>query len=283
MPILSSELIINQDGSIYHLGARPGDIAPLIITVGDPNRVALVSQYFDEIEFKLSRRELVIHTGRIGNKRISVVSTGMGTDNIDIVLNELDALFNIDFDSRTIKDQLTSLKIIRLGTSGTILAELPLGTILASELAIGYDGLLDYYELPLHPLSDFGLPLLNNTKGYIVPGSKSLLNTVGKEYRKGVTYTAAGFYAPQGRTLRAKSTLPNLIDQLKNISLPGNRKVSNIEMETSGIYGLGLALGHDVLSISVIVADRVNGKFHQQPDQAIKDMIEDGLEKITQI
>ncbi|HZH67952.1 MAG TPA: nucleoside phosphorylase [Chitinophagales bacterium] len=281
MRIPSSDLIINQDGSIYHLGLQPGELAPLIITVGDPDRVPLVSQYFDEIDFKTFRREFVTHTGRIGNKKISVLSTGMGTDNIDIVLNEIDALFNIDFESKQIKKQLTSLKIIRLGTSGTIQQDIPLGSILASELAIDYDGLLSFYELPPHRFSNFKLPLLNNRKAFIAPSSELLLDTIAKEYIKGITYTAVGFYAPQGRLLRAKPSLPNLLDQLRRISFPKNRKITNIEMETSGLYGLGHILGHEMLSISVILADRVNGKFLQQPEKAIQNMLEDCLEKIT--
>ncbi len=280
MQIASSELILNEDGSIYHLGLKPGEVAPMIITVGDPDRVPKVSQYFDSIEHKVSRRELVTHTGYLSDKRISVISTGMGTDNIDIVLNELDALFNIDFDTRTIKQELTSLRIIRLGTSGTIQEDIPLGTILISELAIGYDGLLGYYTIPPHRFTGFKAPDIGGVKGYVVPGSKMLLDRIGKDYIKGVTYTAAGFYAPQGRKLRADVTAENLIENLKNITLPGNRKVTNIEMETSGLYGLGYALGHEVISISVILADRVHGEFHPDPDVVIRKMLEDCLDKI---
>lgn len=227
--------------------------------------------------------ELVTHTGTLGGKPISVVSTGMGTDNIDIVFNELDALFNIDFGTRTIKKDLTSLKIIRLGTSGTIQPDIKLGSIIASEYAVGYDGLLGYYELPIHKLSHIDVPDLGDSKGYIVSGSTYLLNTIAQDYQRGITYTAAGFYAPQGRQLRAKVTIPNLIEQLQEISFPDNRKITNIEMETAGIYGLGSTLGHEVISISVILADRVNEVFHAQPDQAIQKMLEDCLEKITHI
>ncbi|HUH73160.1 MAG TPA: nucleoside phosphorylase [Chitinophagales bacterium] len=279
----SSELILNPDGSVYHLGVKPDELSPIIITVGDPDRVPMVSKYFDEIFLKVNRRELVTHTGRIGNQNVSVVSTGMGTDNIDIVFNELDALFNIDFETRTVKDKITSLKIIRLGTSGAIHHDIPLDSIIASEYAIGYDGLLGFYEIPAHRFSDIQVPNLGDAKGYVVPGSELLLNTIGRDYIKGVTYTAAGFYAPQGRILRAKVTQPDILHQLLTIQLPLQRKITNIEMETSGLYGLGHALGHEVISISALVANRIDGTFSQNPEQTVIRMIEESLAKIEEI
>jgi uridine phosphorylase len=279
----SSELILNSDGSIYHLGLKPGDLAPIIITVGDPDRVPMVSKYFDETYLKVHRRELVTHSGRIGNQNISVVSTGMGTDNIDIVFNEIDSLFNIDFETRKVKKEVTSLKIIRLGTSGAIHHDIPLDTIIASEMAIGYDGLLGFYEIPPHRFSEIKVPDLGNTKGYVVPGSELLLNSIGKDYVKGITYTAAGFYAPQGRILRAKVTQPDILQQLLSIPLPNHRKITNIEMETSGLYGLGYALGHEVISISVLLANRIDGTFSKQPEESIVRMIEDSLSKIESL
>lgn len=281
MYISSSELIINQDGSIYHLGIKPGEITPLIITVGDPDRVPMVTKYFDEIYLKINKREIVTHVGRLGNQRVTVISTGMGTDNVDIVLNELDALFNIDFATRTIKKELTTLKIIRLGTSGAIQDDIPLGTILASEFAIGYDGLLGFYQCPQHRFSDVKVPDLGTSKGFVVPGSELLLNKIAKDYVKGVTYTAAGFYAPQGRQLRAKTTQPDLLQQLKDLSLPGGRRVTNIEMETAGLYGLGHDLGHEMISISVLLANRIKGTFSANPEAAITNMLEDCLERIA--
>ena len=278
--IAASELILNPDGSVYHLGVKPEDVADTIITVGDPDRVPLVSQYLDEIEFKKNRRELVTHTGRLGKKRITILSTGMGTDNIDIVLNELDALFNINLESREIKKDITKLKIIRLGTSGAISDKIPLDTLIASEYAIGYDGLLGFYQLPAHPLSNVHVPEIGGNKGYIVPGSAALLNQLPDLFVKGVTYTAAGFYAPQGRIIRASVIHPHLLETLGNISLPGDRYITNIEMETSGLYGLGYALGHEVLSISVLIANRIKGTFSSQPEVAIHQMIESSLESI---
>ncbi len=279
----TSELILNPDGSIYHLGLKPGELASLIITVGDPDRVPMVSKYFDEIFLKVNRRELVTHTGRVGNKNISVISTGMGTDNIDIVFNEIDSIFNIDFETRTIKKEITSLNIIRLGTSGAIHHDIPLDTIIASEFAIGYDGLLGFYDIPPHRFSDIQVPDLGNTKGYVVPGSELLLNSIGKDYVKGVTYTASGFYAPQGRVLRAKVTHPDILDQLLSIQLPNQKKITNIEMETSGLYGLGHALGHEVISISALVANRIDGTFSQNPEKTVIRMIEESLLKIQDL
>lgn len=278
--IASSELILNQDGSIYHLGVKPGDVAPTIITVGDPDRVPLVSKYFDEIYLKVHKRELVTHTGRIGNKNISVLSTGMGTDNIDIVFNELDAIFNIDFETKTIKEKITPLQIIRLGTSGTIHEDIPLNTILASEFAVGYDGLLGFYAEKPHRFSHFKTEMLGETKGYIVPGSEYLLEKIAGDYLKGVTYTASGFYAPQGRQLRAEVSQVNLIEKLQKITFPDNRKITNIEMETAGLYGLGHILDHEVISISVILANRANGTFATDPEASVQLMLSNCLEKI---
>ncbi|MCZ2394353.1 MAG: nucleoside phosphorylase [Chitinophagales bacterium] len=281
--IAASELILNSDKSIYHLGVKPGEVAPTIITVGDPDRVPMVSQYFDEIFFKVSNRELVTHTGRIGNKNISVISTGMGTDNIDIVFNELDAIFNIDFETKMIKEDITSLQIIRLGTSGTINEDIPLNTIIASELAIGYDGLLGFYSDRPHRFSHIQAEMIGEVKGYIVPGSEYLLEKIARDYLKGITYTASGFYAPQGRQLRASTSQTNLIEKLQKMNFPDNRKITNIEMETAGLYGLGHLLGHEVVSISVILANRVNGTFSTHPEIAIKGMLEECIEKIANL
>lgn len=283
MHIPSSEFITNQDGSIYHLGLKPGEISPTIITVGDPDRVPMVSKYFDEIYLKVHKRELVTHTGRIGNKHVTVISTGMGTDNIDIVLNELDSVFNIDFETRQVKENLTKLQIIRLGTSGAIQDDIPLETILATEYAIGYDGLLGYYQIPEHDFSHIEVPFMGDTKGHVVPASKKLLDSIAKDYVKGVTYTAAGFYAPQGRQLRAKVTQTDLLQRLKHLPLPDGRRVTNIEMETAGLYGLGYALGHEVISISVLLAHRMKGTFSANPEAAVVKMIEDSLEKIEKL
>lgn len=278
--IPASELIINPDGSIYHLGVKPGELAPIIITVGDPDRVPMVSKYLDEVFVKVHRRELVTHSGRLGSKNISIISTGMGTDNVDIVLNEIDALFNIDFETRTVKEELTKLKIIRLGTSGTILHDIPLDSILASEMAIGYDGLLGFYNIPPHRFQDIKVPDLGGASGYVVPGSEYLIEKLAHDYILGVTYTAPGFYAPQGRILRAQVAQKNIIQQLINTQLPNNRKITNMEMETSGLYGLGWTMGHEVISISTILANRIDGTFSKNPENSIDNMLKDCLQKI---
>jgi uridine phosphorylase len=276
----ASELIINPDGSVYHLGIRPEDIAPIILTVGDPDRVPMVSRYFDSVRFKHAKREIVTHTGRIGRVDVSVSSTGMGTDNIDIVMNELDALVNIDFESRTVKKELSSLSIIRVGTSGCIQEDIEIDSMLASEWAIGYDGLLGFYEHVPNELDSAPLPDLGDIKGSINPASKRLLEKLAFDCYKGVTYTAAGFYGPQGRQLRARLSDQHLIDKLTSIRLPGNRRVTNIEMETAGLYGLGDLLGHEVISFSVLLAHRIHGTFSNQPEASVDKLIRMILERL---
>jgi uridine phosphorylase len=276
----ASELILNADGSVYHLGLRPEDIAPIILTVGDPERVPLVSRYFDSIRLKKNRREMVTHTGRIGNIELTVLSTGMGTDNIDIVMNELDALVNIDFESRAVKEKLSSLPIIRIGTSGCIQEDIAIDSILVSEWAIGYDGLLGFYGHAPNEFDDTILPELGRVRGSINPGSKRLLQLLGKDCYHGVTYTAAGFYAPQARQLRARLSDPDLLSKLSAIRLPGGRRVTNIEMETAGLYGLGDLLGHEVISFSVLLAHRIHGHFSAQPEKSVDRLIRMVLERL---
>ncbi|MFA4978914.1 MAG: nucleoside phosphorylase, partial [Sphingobacterium sp.] len=215
--INESELILNSDGSIYHLNLLPEDLANTVITVGDPDRVAKVSKYFDRIELKKGKREFITHTGYLGNKRLTVISTGIGTDNIDIVLNELDALANIDFANRTVKSTLSSLDIVRIGTSGAVQQDVEMGTILASAYGIGLDALMNYYqgsydgeEQALQAeLAEYFSAL--NLKPYVAKAGASLLDRIAFDLPKGVTLTAPGFYAPQGRTVRSTNTIPNFI------------------------------------------------------------------------
>lgn len=282
--ILSSELIINEDGSIYHLGLKPDEIADTIITVGDPNRVLSVSQYFDSIELKKSNREFVTHTGYIGNKRLTCISTGIGTDNIDIVINELDALKNIDFESRTIKENPTSLSLIRIGTSGAIQPDIPIDSYLVSEFAIGLDGLMGYYNYIyqnnkwqdiLHPaIKDFGiLP-------YFSKSDNELLQKIGDGFLKGITITNTGFYGPQGRNVRASVKNKDYIDTLVSIDFEG-RKITNLEMETAGIYALSSMLGHQAISLNAILANRSLGVFSQQANKTVDTLIRQVLEKLV--
>jgi uridine phosphorylase len=286
--IPESELIINPDGSIYHLHLQPHQIAETIITVGDPGRVPEVSKHFDSIQHKVLYREFLTHTGYLNNKPLTVISTGIGTDNIDIVMNELDALVNIDFETRTVKDALTSLQLIRMGTSGAASADVAIDSILLSEVAIGMDGLMNFYELEnsiwetvyLEAFISHIKPYFKEIKPYIASADPALLEKFDKHYAKGTTVTASGFYGPQGRTLRAKNEFKNfagVINQFRHKHF----SISNLEMETAGIYGFGKILGHQCLSINAILADRVNQKFSTNPQKVIDKMIEESLEIIT--
>jgi uridine phosphorylase len=288
MEIEESELILNADGSIYHLNLLPEDIAETIFLVGDPDRVEEVSRYFDNVEVRKQKREFVTHTGYIGKKRLTCISTGIGTDNIDIVLTELDALVNIDLKSRKTKEHLSSLNFIRLGTCGSLQKDIEVDSFLASEYAIGLDGLLGFYNFEiseedmqfLEPI----LPIVKNLGVHpvIVKGSDKLLNSVAKDMRKGVTLTNSGFYGPQGRTVRIAPKDKNYIDELSAISLPGGRKFTNMEMETSGIYGMNKLLGHHALSLNAILANRVTGVFCKDPHKATDNLIRYALEKIVE-
>lgn len=282
-----SDLIINEDGSIYHLNLLPEDVAETVITVGDPDRVSEITKYFDKIELKKGKREFITHTGYLGHKRITVLSTGIGTDNIDIVLNELDALVNIDFKTREIKRELTSLNIIRIGTSGAVQPDLPMGTILASSFGLGLDALMNYY---LHELSGEEHSLLDHIKThfahlknihpYLTAADPVLLNTIGKGLVQGITATAPGFYAPQGRKVRAKNAIPNFIEMINSFR-QGTYRITNLEMETAGIYALSKSLGHRALSINAVLASRVKFEFSKNPQQVVEKAIQLILERLS--
>ncbi|QIL42110.1 nucleoside phosphorylase [Pedobacter sp. HDW13] len=286
MKIAESDLIINPDGSIYHLNLLPDDIADNVITVGDPDRVGEVSKYFDKIEFKKGKREFITHTGYVGKKRITVLSTGIGTDNIDIVFNELDALVNIDFETREIKKHLTSLNIIRIGTSGAVQPDIPMGTILASSYGLGMDALMNYYY---HELTGDERSLMDDLKShfghlkninpYLTAANDNLLNTIGKNMHHGITITAPGFYAPQGRIVRAKNAIPDFISLINSFS-SNQHRITNLEMETAGIYALAKVLGHKALSVNAILASRVKFEFSSNPNKIVDDAIKMVLERI---
>src|ERR1700748_51913 len=262
--IAESELIINARGAIYHLDLRPEELATTVLTVGDPDRVAAVSKYFDSIEHKSQHREFVSHTGYLGHKRLTVVSTGIGTDNIDIVLNELDALVNIDFATRTIKPTLTQLTIIRMGTSGALQKDIPVDGWVASTHGLGIDNLLNFYrheenneeQQLLHSFSTQTQLHHRLAQPYISGASASLLRHFTDGIHQGITVTCPGFYGPQGRVLRLGLTQPELIDRLTGFSY-GPYRITNFEMETAGIYGLGKLLGHHCLRLSAIVANPI--------------------------
>ena len=282
--IAESELIINKRGAIYHLDLRPEELATTILTVGDPDRVGTVSKHFDTIEHQAQHREFVTHTGRIGKKRISVVSTGIGTDNIDIVLNELDALVNIDFSTRTVKSRLSPLTIIRVGTSGALQKDIPVDSLVASTHGLGIDNLLNFYRHEeneeekeiLHSFSTQTQLHHRLAQPYISGASASLLRHFTGGFHQGITVTCPGFYGPQGRVLRLGLSQPELIDRLTGF-VYGPHRITNFEMETAGIYGLGKILGHSCLSLSAIVANRVEKQFSKDGNAAVERLIQETL------
>lgn len=288
--IAESELIINSRGAVYHLNLRPEELADTIITVGDPDRVGAVSKHFDQIEHQFQHREFITHTGRIGQKRISVVSTGIGTDNIDIVLNELDALANIDFNSRTINPTLKALTIVRFGTSGSLQAEIPVDSFVASTHGLGIDNLLNFYrhdnnEEEKYILREFVTHTHLDSKTaspYIASAGTSVLKHFVDGYHQGITITSPGFYGPQGRVLRLGLSNPDLIDQFSTFRY-GNHRISNFEMETSAIYGLGRLLGHHCLSLNAIVANRVKKEFSKDGGAAVEQLITKSLGILSSI
>lgn len=286
--IAESELILNHRGAVYHLDVLPEELAGEIITVGDPDRVAAVSKYFDVVEIKRQHREFVTHTGRLGSKRISVVSTGIGPDNIDIVLNELDALVNIDFNTRQIRPTLRSLTIIRVGTSGSLQSDIPVDSFVASTHGLGLDNLLNYYrnehnEQEISLLQSFVTQTQLHAQishPYISMASPTLLKNFVDGFHQGITVTCPGFYGPQGRVLRLGIKNPELIDRLTQFSF-GPHRITNFEMETSAIYGLGKLLGHHCLSLNAIVANRIAKTFSEDSAAAIDRLIRKSLEIIS--
>lgn len=276
----ASELILNSRGAIYHLDLLPSELANTVFLVGDPDRVEKVSAYFDRIEHKIQHREFISHTGFIGQNRYTVISTGIGPDNIDIVMNELDALCSIDFQSRAYLAEKRSLRIIRIGTSGSLQADIPVDSFVASAYALGTDGVLNFY--PFEP-NERELKIQNDfirsmaypaelAKPYFVAGDEGLLKALTQNAFSGVTITAPGFYAPQGRNLRGGLKYPQLIDQFQHWKSEELR-ATNFEMETSMIYGLSRMFGHKACSMSAIVANRANGTFSTQAADTIDRLI----------
>ena len=288
--IADSELIINPRGAIYHLDMRPEELAPTVITVGDPGRVETVTAYFDSIECRCNHREFVSHPGYVGKKRITVVSTGIGTDNIDIVLNELDALVNIDFNTRTQRNELQHLNIIRIGTSGALQADIPGDSFVASSPGWGIDNLINFYR---HEHNEEEKQLLhsfvtqsqlhnNISHPYIFSASGSLIKHFVDGFYQGITVTCPGFYGPQGRILRLGLSNPGFINRLTEFSF-GKYRITNFEMETAGIYGLGKLLGHHCLSLSAIVANRVTQQFSNDTHKTVGRLIERTLEIVERL
>lgn len=288
MQLSPSELILNADGSIYHLNLLPEDLATTIITVGDPDRVSDVSQFFDSIELEKGKREFRTHTGFLNGKRISVISTGIGTDNIDIVLNELDALVNIDFATRRIKENRIRLNIVRIGTSGAIQPEIPINSFLMSEMAMGFDGLLHFYQHNFYEHEALEDAFIAHTqwakekaRPYVVEYNKDLGQMLSdNRIRLGFTATNTGFYGPQGRELRLAPSQPEVMSKMASFSFE-NKLITNLEMETSGIYIMAKLLGHRAVSLNCILANRATGEFSKNPAQAVQELIQLTLSKLT--
>ena len=295
LPIPPSELILNKDGSVYHLNLLPKHLAPTVITVGDSDRVDLVASYFDKIEHTIQKREFRTITGYYKGKRITVISTGIGTDNIDIVLNELDALVNIDLINCKVKKEHTTLDIIRVGTSGAIQQNIPLDSFLLSETAIGLDALLHFYNskhIQNIPFAKAFIKHMNwsldKSTPYMVSCSESLASHFkSKNILKGCTVTNVGFYAPQGRSLRLETSDKEMNQKLKTFRFPTDKAdqnvITNLEMETAGIYGLANLLGHRAVSLNAILANRALTSFSLQPEKTIRSLVKFTLERVITI
>jgi len=286
--IPNSELVLNPDGSVYHLNLLPEDLAPIVITVGDPDRVKDITKYFERIEVSKEHREFKTQTGSYMGTRITVISTGIGTDNIDIVLNELDALVNIDLESRTLKRAHTELTFVRVGTSGAIQSHIPVGSFLISEMAIGFDNLLHYYKNTSFLDTAFSEALVQQlgwgpprSAPYVVAADELLMQRFqASEFIKGNTATNVGFYGPQGRVLRLALNDHELIRKLQNFHWNG-ASIDNMEMETSAIYGLARLLGHKAISLNAILANRATGDFSENPAEIVDALIKKTLESLV--
>lgn len=290
MPIASSELILNPDGSIYHLNLKPENIADTIITVGDQDRVAKVTAYFDEVIFETQKREFKTQTGFYKGKKMTVISTGIGIDNIDIVLNELDALVNIDLQTREVKPKHHKLNIVRIGTSGGIQPHVELDKFVMSEAGVGFDGLLHYYKNNItnkkatEALCKHLKVSAKKPQPYIVDGDTDLMNLFKTDEKviSGFTGTNLGFYGPQGRTLRLETQDPDFIEQLVSFKFE-DKSITNLEMETSAIYALAKLLGHGALSMNAIIANRSTGNFSKDPKALVDSLIQFTLDKLSKL
>jgi len=287
MRIPESELILNPDGSVYHLNLKPGQIAKDIITVGDPDRVDAVSKHLDSIDLEVSKREFKTITGTCKGKRLTIISTGIGTDNIDIVFTELDALVNIDFETRERKAQHTTLNFYRIGTTGSLISRLQVDQVVISRAAIGLDGLMHYYEVnysrmeeELKKISGESLADLEGISPYAIEGSTALCAKFSSVGMQGVTVTATGFYGPQGRHVIAAPKKRDFIDNLAALEYHGI-PFTNLEMETAGIYGMARVLGHEAISISAVLANRQDQVFSTQPSETVSKLIAECIQIIT--
>lgn len=286
-PIKESELILNADGSIYHLHLKPEHVADTVILVGDQERVQRISSHFDAVEFRIANREFVTHTGTLKGKRLTVLSTGIGCDNIDIVLNELDAAVNVDLNTRIVKQEKRTLNLIRLGTSGSIQPDIPIDSMLLSTYGLGLDGLMYFYKDQSLIDQSLTRAFIDQTnyptalpRPYIVGASKSLIEQIGEGMISGITATSPGFYAPQGRTIRLDAAFGSMNEHLQAFSHNGLR-ITNFEMETSALYGLGRLLGHNVCTVCAIIANRYKREYSKDYKQTIDRLIETLLARLT--
>jgi uridine phosphorylase len=288
MAIQQSELILNPDGSVYHLNLKPEHIAHDIIFVGDQDRVSKITKHFDSIEFTTQKREFKTQTGTYKGKRLTVMSTGIGPDNIDIVINELDALVNIDLETRKPKEKLTSLNIVRIGTSGSLHADIPVDSFVMSQFGLGLDNMLRSYLVDAVSNTEIENAFIKHTNWDLKKGTPVVVSCSpilekrleSDSMHKGITATAGGFYGPQGRVLRLGIQDSTLNSKMDNFLFEGNR-ITNLEMETSAIYGLSALLGHHALSLNAIIANRANGTFSSDPYKAVDELIEYTLDKIV--
>lgn len=286
--IPETELILNPDGSVYHLHLHAENIGETVIVVGDQDRVLAISNRFDRVAFKMQNREFVTHTGYIGNKKITALSTGIGTDNIDIVVNELDAAVNIDLNERAIKKQHTALNIIRIGTSGALQPDIPVDGFLLSTHGLGFDGLLNFYDIKKANENEAFVDAFvkhtswnnNLARPYLVAGSQSLINKLENGMHKGITATAPGFYAPQGRELRLNAAMKNFNEQLTSFNF-NDQRITNFEMETSALFGLGSALGHNCATVCAIIGNRVTKQFSKDYKKTVDKLIDTVLDRIA--
>lgn len=285
MPKISeTDLITNPDGSIYHLNLKPEHLSDKIITVGDPSRVHRVSRHFDKVEFEMNKREFITHTGTYKGKRLTVISTGMGTDNVEILMTELDAVYNINLKTREPLPNPTKLKMVRIGTSASIQEDIPLGSHVISEYGIGMDPMVHFYQMEMTEKEQIIANKLQNEIGlpympYCVKSSESLAAQFADAMTMGNTVTCHGFYGPQGREIRIPIRYPKLVETL-NYFHHEDFWLTNLEMETAGYYALARLLGHEMISLNAIVANRINNKFSEDPNAVIDSLIEKVLERI---
>lgn len=279
-----TDLIINPDGSIYHLNLKPEHISDKIITVGDPGRVHRISSHFDHVEYEMNKREFITHVGKYKGKRITVISTGMGTDNVEILMTELDALVNIDFKKREPKAKKKSLKIVRIGTSGSIQEDVRLGSHVISEYGIGLDPMIHFYKMEMGKFELSVCEKLQETIDlpylpYCVKGSETLIDQFKDVMTMGNTLTCHGFYAPQGREIRLPIRFPDMIEKLNYFHIK-DFWITNLEMETAGYYALAKLLGHEMISLNAIIANRIKNKFSKDPNKVIDSLIKKVLDRI---